>query len=325
MRYQALSKILNSYWYSYNDEPICYSKKQLFPRLSHPSFLLPEESPDGLWHLFADSALGLEHYSSTSGLEWEKAHLVFPHAHYSFIYKEGSTYYLLFETHHKKHFAKKSEEKSDFSRIMLTSSTDLSLWSEPKLILDSREIRKASYRGGKERLFSPSLVQWNGRYRLYFGAGDATLYDSKDHAAASYLVAEADYIDGPYSTESAAIWSVDGESEYRNLAVGNVRMIPCSDGLAALNIAYYYSEEENRSKSILLLSTSLDGLEFSKDIVIEKTPEEGWASGYITGVDMRYKESDEAWYCYYSALESKKLYGFKYTKESIGLLLGKER
>ncbi len=320
LRYQALSKILEGYWYSFNDEPVCYSGKVIFPRLSSPSFLLPEESPDGLWHLFADSALGLEHYSSTSGLEWEKAHLVFSDSRFSFIYKEGSTYYLLYETHKKN-----KEFKKDSSRIMITSSTDLSLWSEPKMILDGSTIKRASYKGGKERLFYPNLIQWDGKYRLYFGAGDVILYDSKEHAAASFMMAEAEYIDGPYKVDAIPIWETDGGSKFRNLAAGAVRIVPCADGLAAISVPYYYSEEENRSKSLMLLSSSLDGIAFKDEKVIEKTPDEGWASGYITGADMHYKESDDAWYCYFSAMKRNTFHGIPYTKESIGLIIGKDR
>lgn len=320
MRYQALSKILNSYWYSFSDEPVCSSRKLILPRLSSPFFILPEESPDGLWHLFADSALGLEHYSSTSGLEWEKAHLVFSNSRFSFIYKEGSTYYLFYETHKRN-----KEYKKDSSRIMITSSTDLSLWSEPKMILDGSAIDKASYKGSKERLFYPNLIQWNGRYRLYFGAGDVSLYDSKEHAAACFMMAEADYIDGPYKVDDIPIWKTDGDEKYRSLATGAVRIVPCSDGLVAISVPYYYSEADNRSKSLVLLSSSLDGMVFKDEKVIENTPEEGWASDYITSADIHYKESDDAWYCYFSAMKKESLHNIPYNKESIGLLLGKDR
>ena len=320
MRYQALSKILESYWYSFNDEPVCSSRRLIFQRLSSPFFLLPEESPDGLWHLFADTSLGLEHYSSTSGLEWEKAHLVFSDSRFAFVYKEGSTYYLLYETHKKT-----NNFKNDSSRIMITSSTDLSLWSEPKLILDGSTIKRASYKGSKERLFYPNLIQWNGKYRLYFGAGDVTLYDSKEHTAACFMLAESDYIDGPYKAYDIPIWETDGDVKYRNLASGAVRIVPCADGLAAISIPYYYSEDDNRSRSLMLLSSSLDGISFKDDKVLENTPEEGWASDYITSADMHYKESDDAWYCYFSAMKSNSFHGVKYKKESIGLLIGKDR
>lgn len=321
MRYQSLSKLQDSYWYSFNDEPVASMKRIPFIRMSLPSFLLPEESPDGLWHMFADTQLGIVHYSSTSGLEWERAHMLFPHSSGAFIYKEGSTYYIAYETHYRKPFSRASAS----SRIMIASSTDLSLWSEPKMILDSSSVAKAVFRDGREMLYSPQLVQWNGHYRLYFGAGEAVMYDSAEKAAAAFMYADADFIDGPYSADQIPVFSIDRDSIYRNLAVGHVRIVPCSDGLAALECAYSYSEERNRSESVLLLSLSSDGIDFIDSRIVERTPEEGWASRYITAADLRYKESDDAWYCYFSASAESGVPGLKYMKESIGLLLGRDR
>ena len=324
MRYQSISKLQNSYWYSFSDEPVASLKGHL-SKLSNPSFLLPEESPDGLWHLFADTYLGIEHYSSTSGLEWERAHLLFPYANSAFIYKEGSTYYIVYETHHRKLFKRSDEERKRTSRIMISSSTDLSLWSQPKEIFDSSAIREAVFRDGNERLSSPQLVQWNGRYRLYFGAGEAVIYDSNARAAASLMFAESDYIDGPYKAYPHPIFGIDRDSRYRSLAVGAVRIVPCSDGLAAVECAYSYSEESNRSETVMILCLSSDGIDFIDSRIIERTPEEGWASRYITGADLRYKESDDAWYCYFSASENVRMPWLKLRKESIGLLLGRDR
>lgn len=324
MRYQSISKLQNSYWYSFSDEPVASLKGRL-SKLSNPSFLLPEESPDGLWHLFADTYLGIEHYSSTSGLEWERAHLLFPHANSAFIYKEGSTYYIVYETHHRKLFRKSEDDMRKTSKIMISSSTDLSLWSQPKVILDSSSIKEAIFRDGNERLFSPQLVQWNGRYRLYFGAGEAVIYDSRVRAASSFMFAESDYIDGPYKVYQHPVFEIDRDSRYRNLAVGPVRIVPCSDGFAAVECAYSYSEENNRSESVMILSLSSDGIDFIDTRIIEWTPEEGWASRYITNADLRYKESDDAWYCYFSASADVKFFRFRLRKESIGLLLGRDR
>ena len=94
MRFVEKRILEDTYWYSFNDEPIATVGSLIVPRLSDPSFLLPDESPDGLWHLFAHTWLGVEHYTSTSGLEWKKEHLVFLRGHSPFIYKEGNVYYV---------------------------------------------------------------------------------------------------------------------------------------------------------------------------------------------------------------------------------------
>ena len=69
---------------------------------------------------------------------------------------------------------------------------------------------------------------------------------------------------------------------------------------------------------------SSDGLSFKDESVMQFTPDSGWASGYITSCDLRYKENEETWYCYYSAdgYPDSKL---PIRRESLGLLLGRKR
>ncbi len=322
MRFVPVRSLDDIYWYSFNDEPIATGNPYITPRLSDPAFLLPDESPDALWHLFAHTWKGVEHYTSTSGLEWKREHTVFLRAHSPFIYKEGSIYYMLFELHSRSF--RRRGENTDSSRIMLSSSSDLSLWSEPRKILDSAAIRKSSWRGGVRRVSRPQLIQWEGKYRLYFGAGEAEMYDSKERTGASLMFAESYYLEGPYEIAEKPVIITDPESKYRNLATGSVRIIPCSDAIAAVSCSRYYDRDKKRSKSVMLLSESSDGLSFKDESVMQFTPDSGWASGYITSCDLRYKENEETWYCYYSAdgYPDSKL---PIRRESLGLLLGRKR
>ncbi|MCI7605863.1 MAG: hypothetical protein MSS69_03805, partial [Spirochaetales bacterium] len=63
-------------------------------------------------------------------------------------------------------------------------------------------------------------------------------------------------------------------------------------------------------------------LDWKTEKVIQKTAEEGWASRYITSVDVRYKDGENTWYCYYSANGYVKRGCMRFVKESLGLLLG---
>ena len=153
-----------AYWYSFNDEPIPTVSAYPYPRLTAPSFLLPDESPDSLWHLYAETVFGIEHFSSTSGLEWKRESIIAYAAHTPSIYREGSVYYLLYETERTKRKLRRVP-----SSIILRSSTDLVSWSDPITILDSEGIPYASYRDGRDRLSYPCLMQCDGRYRLYAG------------------------------------------------------------------------------------------------------------------------------------------------------------
>lgn len=322
MRYQSKDKLLEAYWYSFSDEPIA-TRGNLTPRLCDPAYLLPSQSPDGLWHLFAHTWIGIEHFTSTSGLEWKREHLVFFRGHSPSIVKEGNTYYLLFETHDKVLFGKRKSKSKD-SRIMMSTSTDLALWSEPKIILNSTPITKARFKSGAIRVSRPQLVQVDGRYRLYFGAGETIIYDTKQKATARLMYAESEFIDGPYKVFPRPLVEIEPNSRYKNLAVGSMRIIPCSDGFAALECAYFYDQDRNRSSSALLLLTSNDGLSWKDEKVLQMTAEKGWASRYISSADLQYKENEASWYCYYSANSRIEKLGISFVKESLGLLLGRD-
>lgn len=322
MRYQSLTRLKEAYWYAFNDEPIA-TRGSL--KLCDPAYLFPEESPDGLWHMFAHTWIGLEHFTSTSGLEWKREHLILRRAHSPFIFREGGSYYLLYEIHDKMSLSKDDDNNNSASRIMITSSNDLLLWSKPKLIIDSTKIARARYKDGPVRVSRPQLVEWNGRYRLYFGAGEVRMYDTGQKTTARLMYAESDYIDKEWRINPEPLLEIEPNSRYRNLAVGSVRIVPCSDGIAAFECAYSYDREKNKSTTNVLLLTSNDGILWNEEKLIQKTAEEGWASRYITSVDVRFKEGEDTWYCYYSANGNKTKWGRRFVKESLGLLLGTDK
>ena len=321
MRFQPFKALDDCYWYSFNDEPIAAGNPYLTPRLSAPSFLLPDESPDALWHIFAHTWYGIEHYTSTSGLEWKKEQFLFRGGHYPSIFHNDAIYYMLFEIHVPTYG--KNGEKSHSSRIMLSTSTDLFLWSSPRKILDAADIPFSSWRGGAPMLSLPQLVTLNGRYRLYFGAGEWRLRNPDETVPVLLGCAESFYPEGPYDIYPEILIKPDGDNPERSLATGHVRIIPLSDGIAAFECSYYYDEEAKRPRSKMLLLGSEDGISFSTSRVIQNSPDEGWPSLYLTSSDIKYKENEETWYCYYSA--SGHSGPLPFTRESLGLLLGRKR
>lgn len=317
MRFLPLSALDDSYWYSFNDEPIA-ADPYITPRLSSPSFLLPDETPDAIWHLFVHTWMGIEHYTSTSGLEWKRESLLFRGGHYPSVFHDGSIYYLVFEIHTRTYG--RNGEKSNASRIMLSTSTDLSLWSAPRKILEAASVPYAVWRGSEPILSAPQIIPWEGRYRLYFGCGEWKL-DNPSETVPGYLgCAESFYPEGPYDVMPSPLLSADGDDPLRSLSVGHVRLIPCSDGIAALECAYFYDEKRKKPSSHMLLLESSNGLDFRTVKNIQETPEKGWASGYLISSDIKYKENEETWYCYYSA--SGKDEKLPIVRESLGLLLG---
>lgn len=232
---------------------------------------------------------------------------------------------MVYETHDTFRSRKKVKDVTKKgSRIMLSSSFDLMKWSEPRVILEAKDISGTSYRMRESRVSRPNLVYWEGRYRLYFGAGDTRIYDSHQKTTVSFMMAESDNIDGPYKPYNGKLVTIDPDSRYRNLATGGIRVVPLADALVAFESSYYYDVEENRSRCALLLLSSLDGIAWKDEKVILSSPLQGWSSRAITGCDAKYIDAENTWYCYYSASERLRLFGLvPFVRESLGLIFGK--
>ena len=320
MRYTPWDTLESSGWYSFNDEPV-EGSSLIAPRLSDPTILLPAESPDGRWHMFCHTWLGVHHYTSSSGFNWHHEKLLFWRGHSPCIYREGSLYYLLYENHDKEWGRKKDITKKG-SRILISSSSDLITWSEPRIILEAETVSYASYREGYPRVARPQLIEWEGRYILYFGVGEARMFDTGQKTSVKFSCATAEFIEGPYKVQKEPLLTIDPLSETRNLAVGSIRIVPCSDRIAAVECSYIYDREKNRSRSLMLLLSSTDGFTFETEKVMQTQPETGWSSRAITACDLKYMEEDSTWYCYYSA-NGPADGRIPIIREYLGLLLGK--
>lgn len=319
MRYYPSSLLESASWYSFNDTYVEKSSWYL-PRLSDPSILLPSESPDGRWHLFCHTWVGIHHYTSLSGLNWEKSgRIVFLRGHSPFIYRESGRYYMLFERHNLNR--RERDVTKNASRIYITESEDLDKWTEPRVILDSAEISSSSYRMGPCRVSRPQLISWQGKYILYFGAGECRMFDTSQKTSVRFMYAESDFLEGPYKVRNRPVLEIEPDGKYRSLAAGAVRIYPCSDAVCAVECSYVYDREKNRSRSLMLLLKSSNGLDFKTVRVMHTQSETGFASRAITSADLKYMESENTWYCYYSGNNREAHNPF--IREALGLLLGR--
>lgn len=320
MRYPSLDTLKQASWYVYSDEPVQESPWYK-PRLSDPFILMPEESPDKLWHLFAHTWMGIEHFVSSSGFDWKEAGRVVWRGHYPYIFQLDGTYYLLYETHDRDLRRKrKGGISSRSSRLMITSSSDLRLWSQPRLLLDSGNIPFSADFSSPD-VSRPQLIMWQGTFRLYFEASRITLQDSGQKCAYYFGFAESDRIEGPYQVHPRPILEGDPDGEWANMALGAVRIIPCCDGIAAIESAFRYDDVLRRTRSALLLLTSEDGIHFGGERLLMDSPEDGWAGGYITSSSANWREDEGSWYCYFSA-NCRSRHRLIPGRESLGLLLG---
>ena len=319
MRLPSFESLTSASWYAYSDEPIS-TGHWYSGGLCDPYLIMRDESPDGIWHLFAHTWAGIMHYTSSSGLDWKEEHLAILRGHSPYIYRIDDTYLMLYETHDKPY--QKAEDKSKVSRIEMVTSSDLRLWSKPRVLLTALSV-PYSATGERRRLSSPQLVSYQGRLRLYFGAGETIMYDSKRHCSVYFGYAESESITAPFVPSPEPLMTGDPDGSVASLALGNVRIIPCADGFAALASSYSYLKAEKRSTATLQLYTSFDGLNFNYSRTLITPSKEGWMSSYITSASAKYSQAESSWYCYFSAEEKKSFIQKHTTGGKLGLLLGR--
>ncbi len=313
-------------WFPFSDEPIIQSHP-LQVRLSNPAVLLPEESTDEKWHLFAHSMLGIHHYTSESGISWSHQRLLIPGGRYPSLFEEDGTYHLIYEQRGRfvprlgKRGRVSSDEIHHESHIELMSSTDLYIWSRPRHLMSAKSIEQTSLPGSVPTLSHPQLVSTDHEYRLYMGASSI---DEDDRVARFVVSASAPQLLGPYHQETKdALVEAAGNEYHRSLGAGQLSVYESEGVYKALETSYFYDEKKNNNHSAIIVVDSEDGLSFPYDgnqpILVPS--ERGWASGNIRTCTLKYKADEKCWYCFFSASAKN---NFSIERESIGLLLGKE-
>lgn len=155
---------------------------------------------------FRPHLVGIEHFISENGISWEPRKMVALRGHSPSIYQENGVYYLIYEKHNaslpnlkKGRLKRREQEKVSYSRFEMCSSTDLILFSEPKIILDSREVPFSAEGLKKPRISRPQIIKNGAGYRLYFGASHLLLPDTKQKTSRHFALAIASTIEGPYA------------------------------------------------------------------------------------------------------------------------------
>lgn len=324
-RVQPYSELKELSWFPFSDEPVIQGLWYA-PRLSCPVFLFPEESPDGKWHLFAHSYLGIQHYESTSGIVWDPMGLVQVRGKYPFLFKDKGVFHIVYERHGRpipfvEKIAKARRKQIVVgSHIEIRSSTDLHVWSEPRILLHASQIASAADYRKDHTLSHPQIVKVKGGYRMYVGSSKV----GRDPASTRYIcTAFSKTLDGAYESEQEQplIEAVPND-RWRNLGSGRFSVYKNEDSYMALQNARYWDPDLKKEASAIVLLESSDGLKWervgSQPILVPT--ERGWASKHIMSCDVKYKSDEACWYCYFSASGEPQ---YNLVRESIGLLIGK--
>lgn len=205
----AAAEVQTMRWAVHADNPLI-TPHPLAAWLAEPTFLPPSETPDGRWHLFARSPLGLHHHVSNDGLRWSRLPaLVARGARRAFLFRGEKGYLLASEST----VATLPWLPAD-QRLELRSSIDLIRWTAPRLLLQAGLPWHRD--GARQTVGRPCVIRLNDRYRLYYEGGATT------------GLAESPTLEHPLCAESTPL----GERP-----LGAIRIVPVADGLLGLRLA----------------------------------------------------------------------------------------
>lgn len=279
------------------------------PVIADPSFLAPDQTPDGLWHLFAHSIFGIRHYTSTDGSRWRHVHgLTAKKAIRPFIMREQGLYYLFYE---------KTDKYSPYaSHIEMKKSTDLKIWSEAVTILRADNIWSHEGAPGGS-VSNPCLVKTDEGYRLYVSAGLVYLRDCGFSEPRYIGYSSSTTIEGPYTWADSPVIQPDSLDPYRNAGAGAIKVTRTKNGYIGYENGIAVLKNELSYSAISLLG-SADGIHWMK--AADKPflePGSGWQRDYVYALDIRYYQGK--FYLFYNARR-----GHHWTvgRECLGVITG---
>jgi hypothetical protein len=277
------------------------------PIIADPTFCPPAEAPDGRWHLFAHSLLGIHHFTSADGVAWTRRRgVVARNALRPFLFRDEGGFRLLYER------ARLFLPCVPWcSHVEVRRSEDLVRWSAPRVLL--RPCLPWHRRGPSGAVGNPCLVQVGEAYRLYYSAGLVRLRDCGFDEPRHVGVAVGPTADGPFTPLPVPVLSPAPDDPYATLGAGSLKVLAAEDGFLGLQNGIY-QDGEGASRSAVRLLTSPDGLRFVVRGAPFLSPGTGWKRSHVYAVDVR--RVGQTLHLYFNARD-----GWHWTRgrEAIGL------
>ena len=295
-------------WTQHPENPIISPS---FPGLfiADPTVLLPTETPDGKWRLFANGIPPrLHEFISADGIHWTRVRSFARGGMRSFVRLLDGRYHLFYEQIRWPAPLR--------SRIVHCTSTDLATWSKPLEVIRPH----LPWHGRFHRTVgNPCVVRWRDEWLLYYSAATVYLRDC-GYVEPAYLgVARAATLDGPWQVNPEPLRGPDGDDPFRNLGAGAMKVLADeSQGcLWGFNNGIY-RDSEGRSRSAVRVLRSEDGVcwdDCGDEPII--APEPGWMKALVYALDVRLYKG-RLW-VYFNARD-----GWLIGQERIGLAVGEE-
>lgn len=260
------------------------------PVIADPTFLVPEQSPDGRWHLFAHSLLGIHHHTSEDGVAWRRRRTVVRNALRAHLVRDGGTYHLLYE---KPRAMVPIGPVPWSSRIDVRSSRDLVTWSRPRTLLrPSLPWHEEPGRG--RAVGNPCLVPTASGWRLYYSAGLVFLDDCGFCEPRYVGVAEAPTLDTELVPRPDPMLGPEPAGPWTNLGAGAIKVLGVTDGWVALQNGIYRDASTGHTGSAVLALESTDGLEWSpaRDAPVLAPGAPEWMRSHVYAVDLGHRDGE---------------------------------
>jgi len=250
------------------------------PVIADPTFLPPDDTPDGQWHMWAHSLLGLHAYTSPDGIDWRPAGTVTRNALRGHIIGDVPGYRLSYEK--TRLFMPLGLPWSSW--IESRSSDDLQAWSAPTVLL--RPTLEWHLRGRDSAVSNPCLVpQPDGTWWLYYSAGLTQLTDCGFPEPTYIGLATGPEADGPFDPlPDPLLGPGDGPA---SLCAGALKVLACADGWVGFQNAITWDGDHSGSE-IWVLGSS-DGLawEVLSDRPALAPTGSGWMATHVYALDVR--------------------------------------
>jgi hypothetical protein len=288
-------------WSAPRDEPVL-RPPATSPIIADPTFLLPHDTPDRRWHLFAHSIWGIHHFTSDDGVRWSRPRAALRHAMRPFLCRDGATYHLLYERYPPFRLPLSWLPRPRWrSWIERRSSTDLARWSPPVVVLRPCLPWHRAPRLGAA-VGNPCLVRVADGYALYYSASLVRVPDCGFNEPLHVGIARSEVLAGPWRLDERPVLSPRADDPRCNLGAGAIKVLRLDDGFVGLQNGIAFDAGTGRSRSAISVLTSPDGSAWryahAAPIV---APTAGWRGAFVYACDVRRDPATDRWYLYFNA------------------------
>jgi hypothetical protein len=292
------------------------------PILADPTFLLPHDTPDRRWHLYAHSTWGVHRFTSADGVRWSRPRLVIRHAMRAYVFRDGDLYQLAYERYPAFRLPLTIVPGLRWrSWIERRTSVDLVHWSAPTVVLRPILPWHRTY-GLGEAVGNPTLLRGDEGWLLFYSAGLVHIPDCGFNEPLHVGIARAETLGGPWIPDPTPVLSPRDDDPRANLGAGALRVLRVDDGFAGFQNGIAFDRTTGRSSSALSLRLSADGREwrYAHDAPIV-APTTGWRAGYVYACDV-HRDPGGCWYLYFNGrdqapmLKGREAIGFVVADES---------